>query len=91
MGEMIKFGIKLAMTIACAIALVASLALLYSSVSSSISNIPVIVVIRDIARIIQVYLPINIFLIMSLVTTLGVFKVAYWAADKMIQFIEASS
>lgn len=89
MGEMIKFGIKMAMTIACAIALVAAIALLFSSISDVLSGFSIVSIIRDVARIIQVYIPINVYLIFTLITTLGSFKVAYWAADKMIQFIEA--
>lgn len=89
MGDMIKFGIKLAMTIACAIALVAAIALLFSSVSSAISGLAFTSFLSDISKLLQLYLPINIYLVMSLITSLGAFKVAYWAADKMIQFIDA--
>ena len=40
MGEMIKFGIKLALTVACAVALVAAITILYNLVSTFTSGNP---------------------------------------------------
>lgn len=93
MGEMIKFGIKLAMTIACAVALCAAIALLFSvlsdlitSVSGNSSRTPLM----DAFGIVTTVLPFNFYPLIAILTSLFSFKVAYWAADKMIQFIEAA-
>ena len=94
MGEMIKFGIKLALTIATAVALVAAVAILYSIVSDLL--LPSVggsgwYAVFDISRLISLLFPINLTLLFTIITSLFSFKVAYWAADKMIQFISASS
>lgn len=95
MGEMIKFGIKLGLAIATAVALVASLALLYVSVSGSLSDISSVSststysYYRDVVRIITTVLPFNFNPVIALFGPLFAFKVAYWAADKMIQFIDS--
>ena len=87
MGEMIKFGIKLAMTIACAVALVAAIALLFTQIPtlSSANNLLV-----DVFALILIILPIDFATIFALLSPLFAFKIAYWAADKMIQFIDAA-
>lgn len=91
MGEMIKFGIKLAMTIACAVALVAAIAILFDLISSLISNLSVVNELLDFFTVFSLFIPINVNLLFVTLTSLFSFKVAYWAADKMIQFISASS
>lgn len=91
MGEMIKFGIKLAMTIACAVALVAAIVILFNLISSAVSGLVVVSAVSEIFGMISVVAPFNISNIMLAVTSLMSFKVAYWASDKMIQFISATS
>ena len=92
MGEMIKFGIKLAMTIACAVALMAAILILYNLIST---NLPVngggFYAVRDLFRLVSLVFPVNLYLVFTVITSLFAFKTAYWAADKMIQFISASS
>ena len=63
MGEMIKFGIKLALTIACAIALVAAIGILFNLISTFTINTSssYTLYIRDIARIISLALPFSVF------------------------------
>lgn len=85
MGEMIKFGIKLALTIACAGALVAALLLLFNALPSFVANSTV----GEMFSLIGLIIPINIYSLFVIFSTLFSFKVAYWAADKMIQFISA--
>lgn len=87
MGEMIKFGIKLALTVACAVALVAAISLLFSLISSVSFNS--VQALTDIFYLISLVIPINVKLVFVTITSLFSFKVAYWAADKMIQFIGA--
>lgn len=94
MGEMIKFGIKLALTIATAIALCAALLLLFNLVSdfiSSASSNSYSARLRDVFGIISVVIPFNFYPLIGIMSSLFAFKVAYWASDKMIQFISASS
>lgn len=92
MGEMIKFGIKIGLVVSTAIALMAALAILFSLTSESLgylNNVNVIAIAREFAQLFGLFLPIPARLIFSLVASLGTFKVAYWAADKMIEFINA--
>lgn len=91
MGEMIKFGIKLAMTIACAIALVSAIVILYNLISSAISGLSVVSAVSEVFGAITIICPFDIKAVMLAVTSLMSFKIAYWASDKMIQFISASS
>ena len=90
MGEMIKFGIKLALTVACAGALVAAIAILYNLVTTFTSGNPLnSSVVIDLFKIISLFLPFRVHAVFTIITSLFSFKVAYWAADKMIQFINA--
>lgn len=91
MGEMIKFGVKLAMTIACAVALVAAIVILYNLISSAISGLTVVAAVSEMFGAISILCPFDVKSVMLSVTSLMSFKVAYWAADKMIQFISATS
>ncbi|MBO7736103.1 MAG: hypothetical protein J6S67_26265 [Methanobrevibacter sp.] len=91
MGEMIKFGIKLAMVIACAVALMAAIVILFTQVSSAISGLTVVQAVSEIFGVFSVVLPINMSAIMLCITSLMSFKVAYWASDKLIEFIGATS
>ena len=93
MGEMIKFGIKLAMTIACAVALMAAILILYNLISSYLPNSSGtgFGYVRDMFRLVSLIFPLNLNIVFTIISSLFAFKVAYWAADKMIQFISASS
>ena len=91
MGEMIKFGIKLALTIACATALIAALLILFNLISSLTFTATSAMAINEIFRIFSIIFPIDLYALFVLFGSLGAFKVAYWAADKMIQFISATS
>lgn len=90
MGEMIKFGIKIGLCVATAVALMAALLILFNLMRADvIGNLTFTNAISDIAHIIGVVAPFNVNLLMTLIFSLGSFKVAYWAADKMIEFINA--
>lgn len=92
MGEMIKFGIKVGLTIACAAALVASFVILFSVVSdltTAVSSGSGVSFISDIFGIVSTVLPFNFYPLIAILTTLFSFKVSYWVADKTIVFIDA--
>lgn len=85
MGEMIKFGIKLAMVIATAVALMAAIVILFNLITNAVSGLTIVAAVTEIFGAITVCLPFNMSLIMSTITALMSFKVAFWAADKMIE------
>lgn len=91
MGEMIKFGIKLAMIIAAAIALTAALLTVFQLIGSAISGLVVVAAISEFFGAISVVLPFNMTMIMTAITALMSFKVAFWASDKLIELIGATS
>lgn len=86
MGEMIKFGIKMALTIATAAALMAAVLILFNLISSV--TVTSTGFVTDIFQIISLVFPINIYLIFTCITSLFAFKIAYWAADKMLWLID---
>ena len=90
MGEMIKFGIKIGLTVACAVALMAALVILFNLITTATNfayntNIPLF----NIFSLVSLVFPLNLRGIFTIISSLFAFKVAYWAADKMIQFINA--
>lgn len=91
MGEMIKFGLKMALTIACALALCAAIVLLFNAVTSVLPSTSgsAFLIVREIFQLICIVIPINIELLFTMLTGLFTFKVSYWAADKMLEFINA--
>lgn len=89
MGEMIKFGIKLAMVIATAVALMAAIVILFNLISNAISGLTVVAAVSEIFGAISVCLPFDMSLIMATITALMAFKVAFWASDKMIELENA--
>lgn len=91
MGEMIKFGIKLAMIIAAAVALTAALLTVFQLIGSAISGLVVVAAISEFFGAISVVLPFNMTMIMTAITALMSFKVAFWASDKLIELIGATS
>lgn len=91
MGEMIKFGIKLAMIIAAAIGLTAAILTLFNLIVSAISGLSAVAAITEMFGVVAVVLPFNMSMIMTAVTGLMSFKIAYWASDKLIEFIGATS
>lgn len=90
MGEMIKFGIKLALTISTALALIAALAILFSTISSVIPSISgsAFLVLREIFQLFCLVVPINFEAFFAMLGSLFAFKVAYWASDKMLWLID---
>lgn len=91
MGEMIKFGIKLAMIIAAAVGLTAAILTLFNLIISAISGLSVVSAISEMFGVVAVVLPFNMKMIMTAVTGLMSFKIAFWASDKLIEFIGATS
>lgn len=91
MGEMIKFGIKLALIIAVAVALTAAILTLFNLITSAISGLTVVAIISEFFNVFSVVLPFNAGMIMTTVTGLASFKVVYWAQDKLIELINATS
>lgn len=91
MGEMIKFGIKLAMIIAAAVALTAALLTVFQLIGSAISGLVVVAAISEFFGAVSVVLPFNMTMIMTAITALMSFKVAFWASDKLIELIGATS
>lgn len=91
MGEMIKFGIKLAMIIAAAIGLTAAILTLYQLIISGLSGLSAAGFILEMFGAISILLPFNMNLIMTCITGLMSFRIAYWASDKLIEFIGATS
>lgn len=91
MGEMIKYGIKLAITIGAAVALVAAVAILYNLISTAISGLTVVTAISELFGAFTILCPFDIKAIMLAVTALMAYKIAYWVADKLIQLNESTS
>lgn len=91
MGEMIKFGIKLAMIIACAVGLTAAILTLFNLIGSALSSFTAVAAITEMFGVVAVVLPFNMSLIMTTVTSLMAFRITYWASDKLIEFIGATS
>lgn len=91
MGEMIKYGIKLAITISAAIALVAALVVLYNLITTAISGLTVVSAVSEIFGAISILCPFDIKAIMLSVTSLMAFKIAYWVADKLIELNSSTS
>lgn len=91
MGEMIKFGIKLAMIIAAAVGLTAAILTLFNLIVSAISGLTVVSAISEMFGVVAVVLPFNMKMILTAVTGLMSFKIAFWASDKLIEFIGATS
>ena len=89
MGEMIKFGIKMAMIIACGVALTAALLTLFNLITSAIASFTAVAVVLEIFAVFSVVLPFNMGMIMTALTALMSFKVAFWASDKLIELIGA--
>lgn len=89
MGEMIKFGIKIGLCVATAVALCSALLILFNLFSTFIIAPSQSWHIYNIFQIVSLVFPLNVRFIFTTITTLFSFKVAYWAADKMIEFINA--
>lgn len=91
MGEMIKFGIKLAMIIAAAIGLTAALLTLFQLLISTISSMQAVGFVLEMIQAISVVLPFNMTMIMTAVTAMMSFRISYWMSDKMIELIGSTS
>ena len=88
MGEMIKFGIKIGLTIATAVALCAALLILFNLIPSLSTSGNSFYLVREVFRLIGLVFPIRVTVVFGVITTLFAFKVAYWASDKMLWLID---
>ena len=91
MGEMIKFGIKLAMIVAAAIGLTAALLTLFQLLISTISSMQAVGFVLEMIQAVAVVLPFNMTMIMTAVTAMMSFRISYWMSDKMIELIGSTS
>lgn len=91
MGEMIKFGIKLVMIIAAAAGLTAALLIVFQAITSAIAGLTVVAAVSEMFGLVSVVLPFNMSTVMAMVTAMMSFKVAFWASDKLIELIGATS
>lgn len=95
MGEMIKFGIKMAMTIAIAVGIMAAVALVFSIIgnllttSASVGN-AAILYFNDIMKLVSIVFPFDLTMFTSVITGLYAYKIAYWAQDKLLELTDAA-
>lgn len=90
MGEMIKFGIKVALIIGVAFGLIAAFLTIFNLVTGLIDfDTTTAYGLTEMFKIVSLFLPIDMTLVFSVVGSLAAFKVAYWAQDKLIPLIDA--